>query len=70
MPAVTIIDALPIFITLEEYNEAAQATPTSFSDIPPVIRHKAENVRITFTPPVPGLSEDELSRGTLFIIER
>ena len=70
MPAVTLIDAPPLSITLDEYNEASQATPASFSDIPPVLRHKAENIRITFTPPVPDLSEEELSKGTLYVIER
>lgn len=70
MPAVTIITAQPLSITPEEYNEASQTTPLSFSDIPPVLRLKAENIRISFKPSLTDLSEEELSKGTLYVIER
>lgn len=70
MPAVTIINAPPLSITPEEYREATQATPSSFSDIPPVLRHNAENIRISFSPPIAELSDEELNKGSLYVIER
>ncbi|KAA1467360.1 hypothetical protein DENSPDRAFT_832381 [Dentipellis sp. KUC8613] len=69
MPTVTIIPAVPHFISPEEHKTLTGATPTSFSDIPPVLRHKEENVTVTFDPPVEGFSVDDGLQGTLYVIE-
>ncbi|KAL5503903.1 hypothetical protein ACEPAH_7974 [Sanghuangporus vaninii] len=66
---VTVITAVPAFISKEEHAQLTAATPSSFSDILPVLRHKQENVRAVFDPPVPDLSEDELKQGTVYILE-
>ncbi len=46
------------------------ATPTSFSDIPSVLRQKVDNVRVAFDPPLEDFSPEDSALGTLYIIER
>lgn len=67
---VTIISAVPKYISKEEHGQLTAATPSSFADIPPVLRHKQEHVRAVFDPPVQDLSEDDLKKGTVYILER
>lgn len=70
MPAITIITSISRFITPEEHTIRTGSTPASFSDIPPVLRHKEDNVRVSLDPPITELSEEELSKGTLYVVER
>ncbi|SRR6266702_1150363 len=70
MPAVTFIDAVPNHVSVEEHRSLTGATPVSFADIPPVLRHKVPDVSIAFDPPLDGFSEEDSARGTLYIIER
>ena len=70
MPAVTFIDTIPNHISVEEHRTLTGTTPNSFSDIPPVLRQKVDNVRIAFDPPLDGFSSDDGALGTLYIIER
>jgi hypothetical protein len=70
MPAVSFIDAIPNHVSLEEHRTLTGATPTSFSDIPPILRQKVDNVRIAFDPPLDNFSPDDGALGTLYIIER
>ncbi|EJD06663.1 uncharacterized protein FOMMEDRAFT_102509 [Fomitiporia mediterranea MF3/22] len=69
MTIVTIINAPPTSISPNEHRERTAETPASFSDIPPVLRHKEENARVVFDPPVEGLTEEELKKGTVYIVE-
>ena len=70
MPSISIIDSLPNFVTSEQHPEQTGSTPASFADIPPVLRHKEENVNVNIDPPLSELSGEELSKGTLYVIER
>lgn len=70
MPAITIINAPPVSISPDEHRERTAATPASFSDIPPVLRHKEENAQVVIDPLVSDLTEEELKKGTVYIIER
>ena len=70
MPAVTFIDAVPNHISVEEHRSLTGVTPASFADIPPVLRHKVQDVSVAFDPPLDGLSQEDSARGTLYIIER
>ena len=70
MPAVTFIDAIPNHISVEDHRLLTGATPTSFADIPPVLRHKVHDVYVAFDPPLDGFSAEDSARGTLYIIER
>jgi nucleotide-sensitive chloride channel 1A len=71
MPGVSFIDAVPNHVSVEEHRTLTGATPASFSDIPPVLRQKVDNVRLTFDPPLDGFSpERDGALGTLYIIER
>jgi len=70
MPAVSFIDAIPNHVSEEEHRTLTGATPTSFSDIPPVLRQKVDNVRVAFDPPLDGFSPEDGALGTLYIIER
>lgn len=69
MPAITIISALPHYVSREEHAEITSRTPENFSDIPPVLRRKEEGVRVALEPPLPDWTPDDL-KGTLYIIER
>lgn len=64
---VTLISAVPNFISPEEHKELSGSTPNSFSDIPPILRHKEENVTLVLTPALEGFQE---AQGTLYILER
>jgi chloride channel, nucleotide-sensitive, 1A len=68
--AITIIDALPHFISEDEHKARTSSTPESFADIPPVLRHRQVGVSVQFEPPLQELSPDELKDGTLYVIER
>jgi nucleotide-sensitive chloride channel 1A len=70
MPAVSFIDTIPNHISEEEHRALTGATPTSFSDIPPVLRQKVDNVRVAFDPPLNGFSPEDGVLGALYIIER
>lgn len=70
MPGILFIDAVPNHVSVEEHGSLTGATPASFSDIPPVLRQKVDNVRLTFDPPLDGISPEADALGTLYIIER
>ncbi|KAH9958576.1 regulator of volume decrease after cellular swelling-domain-containing protein [Russula dissimulans] len=69
MPTVSFINAIPNHVSIEEHRSLTGATPTSFSDIPPVLQQKVDNVRIAFDPPLDDFSPEDGARGTLYIIE-
>ncbi|KAH9029880.1 regulator of volume decrease after cellular swelling-domain-containing protein [Lactarius pseudohatsudake] len=69
MTAVTFVDAIPNHISVEEHRILTGATPASFADIPPVLRHKVQDVSVAFDPPIAGFSEEDSAHGTLYIIE-
>ncbi|KAJ7650641.1 regulator of volume decrease after cellular swelling-domain-containing protein [Roridomyces roridus] len=69
MPSVTLISAVPNFLSREEHVAVVAQTPVSFSDIPPVLRHKEENVSATLEPPLEGFSTEDGNRGTLYVLE-
>ncbi|KAF8968030.1 regulator of volume decrease after cellular swelling-domain-containing protein [Flammula alnicola] len=68
MPAVNLITALPNFVTKEEHTTLVASTPSSFNDIPPVIRHKEENVSVTLDPPLENFSNQNAVQGTLYVL--
>ncbi|RDB29459.1 Methylosome subunit pICln [Hypsizygus marmoreus] len=68
MPAVTLINALPNFVSPEEHRVLAASTPTSFNDIPPVLRHQEPNVAIKLDPAVDGFTDADAAQGTLFVL--
>ncbi|KIM40586.1 hypothetical protein M413DRAFT_446016 [Hebeloma cylindrosporum] len=68
MPAVNPITSLPHFITKDEHTTLVGSTPNSFNDIPPVIRHKEENVSISLDPPLEGFQNSDSAQGTLYIL--
>lgn len=70
MPAATLISAVPTFVSPEEHSALVASTPVSFSDIPPVLRHKEDNVAVTFDPALPGFAPADGAQGTLYVVER
>ncbi|KAJ7721713.1 regulator of volume decrease after cellular swelling-domain-containing protein [Mycena maculata] len=69
MPSATLITNVPNFVSREEHTTIAAETPVSFTDIPPVLRHKEDNVSATLDPPLHGFSAEDGAQGTLYIIE-
>ena len=67
---ISLVSALPTYISPEEHRVASASTPASFSDIPPVLRHQEENVQITLDPPLEGFAAADGANGTLYVIER
>ncbi|KAH9481731.1 Methylosome subunit pICln [Psilocybe cubensis] len=68
MPSVNLITAVPHFVTQEEHTALVASTPNSFSDIPPVIKHKEENVTVTLDPPLEGFPSSDGVQGTLYVL--
>lgn len=67
MPAVNLISTLPTFTSQDEHTTLVGSTPNSFTDIPPVIRHKEEDVSVVLEPELEGLSN---AQGTLYVLTR
>jgi len=65
MPAVNLISTLPNFTSQDEHTTLVGSTPNSFTDIPPVIRHKEEGVSVVLEPELEGFSNGQ---GTLYIL--
>jgi len=70
MPAVNLITAVPHFVSPEEHRNVVASTPSSFNDIPPVLRHREENVSVKLDPPIEGFTEQDAAQGTLYVITR
>ena len=68
MPAVTFISAIPNFASQEEHASAVNATPNSFSEIPPLLNHQETNVSVTLDPPLEGY--ESAVQGTLYVLTR
>jgi len=66
---ITLISTPPSSVSPEEHRQIVLSTPSSFSDIPPVLRHKQDDVSIELDPPIDGLSLEELAKGTLYVVE-
>ncbi|KAE9399261.1 hypothetical protein BT96DRAFT_957291 [Gymnopus androsaceus JB14] len=69
MAAATLISSIPNFVSPEEHKTIVGSTPSSFSDIPPVLRHKEESVSVTLEPSLEGFSEEDGKEGTLYVLE-
>jgi len=67
--SITLISTPPTSVTPEEHRQIVASTPSSFSDIPPVLRHQQNNVSIEMDPPIEGLSVEELTNGNLYVVE-
>ncbi|KIO34402.1 hypothetical protein M407DRAFT_128113 [Tulasnella calospora MUT 4182] len=71
MPAIQPISSLPHCVSPAEHAEFISKTPENFADIPPVLRHKQENVTVELIP-APQPSDNGLEGvmiGTLYVIE-
>ncbi|KAG2076562.1 hypothetical protein BDR04DRAFT_1089720 [Suillus decipiens] len=69
MGSTTLISSIPQYVSAEEHRNIIGSTPTSFNDIPPVLRHKEDNVRVMLDPPLHTFTEQDCANGTLFVIE-
>ncbi|EDR08499.1 uncharacterized protein LACBIDRAFT_297232 [Laccaria bicolor S238N-H82] len=65
MPSVNLVNAVPTFVSLEEHKTLVASTPASFNDIPPVLRHKEDNVVVTLNPPLDAFDG---ATGTLYVL--
>ncbi|KAF9024919.1 hypothetical protein BDZ89DRAFT_1068699 [Hymenopellis radicata] len=65
--AVVLTSTIPIFCTPEEHRNLVTSTPQNLADIPPVLRHKQDDVLVVFDPPVS--THPEWSVGTLYVID-
>ncbi|CAA7266889.1 unnamed protein product [Cyclocybe aegerita] len=68
MPAVNLITAIPNFVSPEEHANIIASTPNSFSDIPPILKHKEENVAVALDPPLEKFSGQAPTIGTLYVL--
>lgn len=67
---ITLLSSLPKHISPEEHQKLVASTPASFADIPPVLRHRQDNVSATLDPPLDGFSTEDAANGSLYVIER
>jgi hypothetical protein len=68
--AVSSISALPEYVSQEKHKEILASTPADFSTLPPVLVYLAQDVSVSFTPPMEGFSTDEPTKGSLYVIDR
>ncbi|KAI0788060.1 regulator of volume decrease after cellular swelling-domain-containing protein [Fomes fomentarius] len=66
---ITLVSSLPKHISPEEHQKLVASTPASFADIPPVLRHRQDNVSATLDPPLDGFSTEDAANGSLYVIE-
>lgn len=59
----TIINSAPAFITADDHAELTRSTPSSFADIPPVLKFKGDNVEIELDPSLDGLKGGGIPNG-------
>ncbi|KAG9315135.1 regulator of volume decrease after cellular swelling-domain-containing protein [Chiua virens] len=69
MSTVIVITTVPVFVSPDEHRAIVASTPSSFSDIPPVLRHKEVDVSATLDPPLDGFAPEDGASGTLYIVE-
>ena len=70
MPSVALIQAVPKFVSEQEYQSLIASTPSSFNDLPPVVKRQEENVSVVLDPPVDGFSAEDAAKGTLLVLTR
>jgi nucleotide-sensitive chloride channel 1A len=70
--AVQLIPSLPKYLSKDEHKEVLTSTPEDFSKIPPVLVYLAQDVSVTFTPPLEGFVVEETgtTKGSLHVISR
>ncbi|KAF9048550.1 regulator of volume decrease after cellular swelling-domain-containing protein [Panaeolus papilionaceus] len=68
MSAVKLITTLPTFASPQQHQNIVASTPSSFSDIPPVVKHQEPNVSVTLNPPLDGFSSTDPIQGTLYVL--
>ncbi|TEB34720.1 hypothetical protein FA13DRAFT_1763140 [Coprinellus micaceus] len=68
MPAITLVVAIPPFVSQEEYNTLIASTPNSFNDLPAVLKHKEDDVSVKIDPSLEGFSEEDAAKGTLYVL--
>ena len=70
MPVVKLITTVPLSVSPEEHRNLVASTPNSFQDIPPILRHREDNVSIILDPPLEGFSTEDAVQGTLYVLTR
>ena len=70
MAPVIVVDALPTYVSPDVHKEMVASTPASFSDIPPVLRHKEDSVSVKLDPALPEFTAEDCANGSLYVIEK
>ncbi|KAF8904962.1 regulator of volume decrease after cellular swelling-domain-containing protein [Mucidula mucida] len=65
--AVVLTSTIPPFNTPDDHRALVSSTPENLADIPAVLRHKQDNVRVSFDPAIDG--QPEWGTGTLYVID-
>ncbi|KAF6754509.1 regulator of volume decrease after cellular swelling-domain-containing protein [Ephemerocybe angulata] len=68
MPAITLVDAIPTYVSQEEYSSIVASTPSSFNDLPAILKHKEDDVSVQIQPTLEGFSEEDAAKGTLYVL--
>ncbi|PPQ64141.1 hypothetical protein CVT24_008771 [Panaeolus cyanescens] len=68
MSSVKLITTLPTFASPQQHQNIVASTPSSFADIPPVVKHQESNVSVTLDPPLDGFSSTDPVQGTLYVL--
>ena len=70
MPSVVLIPTVQKFVSEQEYQSLIASTPSSFNDLPPVVKYQEENVAVALDPLVEGFSAEDAAKGTLYVLTR
>lgn len=66
----TPIFSVPSYVTPTRYAEITSQTPSSFSDLPTVVRLELVNVAVDLQPALAEFSAEDSKTGTLYLLER
>jgi chloride channel, nucleotide-sensitive, 1A len=66
--ALAVITSVPHHVSEEQHRELVSSTPSSFSEIPPTLCHREENISVVLDPPLQGFSEEDGATGTLYLL--
>ena len=63
-----VVTSVPNYVSEEQHQQLVSSTPSSFSEIPPVLCYSEENISVVLDPPLQGFEEEDAATGTLYLL--
>jgi len=66
--ALVVVTSVPNYVSEEQHQQLVSSTPSSFSEIPPILCYREENISVVLDPPLQGFEEEDAATGTLYLL--